>query len=116
MLAGRPHEAVGNVSPRWMIAARANARRTEPGLQAGSPPIQLPDLLGPDCFRPKTVQALRIKTLRSVSPPCSDVPVIPKSAGPATESQYRLSRPDHSHLPVQSGLSAKNPSRPFIVR
>jgi hypothetical protein len=38
MLAGRPHEAVGNGSPRWMTAA-PRERGTEPGLQAGSPPI-----------------------------------------------------------------------------
>jgi hypothetical protein len=38
MLAGRPHEAVGNSSPRWMIAA-PRERGTEPGLQAGSPPF-----------------------------------------------------------------------------
>jgi len=37
MLAGRPHEAVGNGSPRWMTAA-PRKRGTEPGLQAGSPP------------------------------------------------------------------------------
>jgi hypothetical protein len=31
MLAGRPHEAVGNGSPRWMIAApRKRAHRTRP--------------------------------------------------------------------------------------
>jgi hypothetical protein len=36
MLAGRPHEAVGNGSPRWMTAA-PRKRGTEPGLQAGSP-------------------------------------------------------------------------------
>ena len=33
MLAGRPHEAVGNGSPRWMTAA-PRERGTEPGLQA----------------------------------------------------------------------------------
>jgi|HubBroStandDraft_6_1064221.scaffolds.fasta_scaffold132112_2 hypothetical protein len=38
MLAGRPHEAAGNGSPRWMTAA-PRERGTEPGLQAGSPPI-----------------------------------------------------------------------------
>ena len=37
MLAGRPHEAVGNGSPRWMTAA-PRKRGTEPGLQAGVPP------------------------------------------------------------------------------
>jgi hypothetical protein len=36
MLAGRPHEAVGNGSPRWMTAA-PRKRGTEPGLQADSP-------------------------------------------------------------------------------
>jgi hypothetical protein len=31
MLAGRPHEAVGNGSPRWMTAApRKRAHRTRP--------------------------------------------------------------------------------------
>jgi len=31
MLAGRPHEAVGNGSPRWMTAApRERAHRTRP--------------------------------------------------------------------------------------
>ncbi len=36
--AGRPHEAVGNGSPRWMVADRSTARcaETEPGLQASS--------------------------------------------------------------------------------
>jgi hypothetical protein len=43
MLAGRPHEAVGNDSPRWMIAA-PRERGTEPGLQADSPPSYDPDL------------------------------------------------------------------------
>ena len=38
MLAGRPHEAAGNGSPRWMTAA-PRERGTEPGLQAGSPPF-----------------------------------------------------------------------------
>jgi len=38
MRAGRPHEAAGNGSPRWMTAA-SRKRGTEPGLQAGSPPI-----------------------------------------------------------------------------
>jgi hypothetical protein len=36
MLAGRPHEAVGNGSPRWMTVA-PRERGTEPGLQADSP-------------------------------------------------------------------------------
>ena len=36
MLAGRPHEAVGNGSPRWMTAAPRSGG-TEPGLQADSP-------------------------------------------------------------------------------
>ena len=40
MLAGRPHEAAGNGSPRWMTAA-PRERGTEPGLQAGSPPHSL---------------------------------------------------------------------------
>ena len=38
MLAGRPHEAVGNGSPRWMTVA-PRERGTEPGLQADSPPV-----------------------------------------------------------------------------
>jgi hypothetical protein len=37
MLAGRPHEAAGNGSPRWMAAGPRSRGRTEPGLQAGSP-------------------------------------------------------------------------------
>jgi SAM-dependent methyltransferase len=37
MLAGRPHEAVGNGSPRWMAAGPRSRGCTEPGLQAGSP-------------------------------------------------------------------------------
>jgi hypothetical protein len=37
MLAGRPHETVGNDGPRWMTAVRALSADTEPGLQAGSP-------------------------------------------------------------------------------
>jgi hypothetical protein len=40
MLAGRPHEAVGNGSPRWMTAA-PRKRGTEPGLQADSPLLYL---------------------------------------------------------------------------
>jgi hypothetical protein len=50
-LAGRPHEAVGNGSPRWMVADRAAARRTEtePGLQAGSSLSRLP----PAAWRPR---------------------------------------------------------------
>jgi hypothetical protein len=40
MLAGRPQEAVGNVSPRWMTAA-PRKRGTEPGLQADSPPYEV---------------------------------------------------------------------------
>ena len=36
MLAGRPHEAAGNGSPRWMAVGPRN-RVTEPGLQADSP-------------------------------------------------------------------------------
>ena len=39
MLAGRPHEAAGNGSPRWMTAA-PRERGTEPGLQADSPPYR----------------------------------------------------------------------------
>ena len=37
MLAGRPHEAVGNGSPRWMAVGPRSRGCTEPGLQAGSP-------------------------------------------------------------------------------
>ena len=37
MLAGRPHEAAGNGSPRWMAAGPRSRGCTEPGLQAGSP-------------------------------------------------------------------------------
>ncbi len=43
MLAGRPHEAAGNGSPRWMTAA-PRERGTEPGLQAGSPTFHQSDL------------------------------------------------------------------------
>ena len=43
MLAGRPHEAVGNGSPRWMTAA-PRERGTEPGLQADSPTFHGSDL------------------------------------------------------------------------
>jgi hypothetical protein len=43
MLAGRPHEAAGNGSPRWMTAA-PRERGTEPGLQAGSPAPSNADL------------------------------------------------------------------------
>src|SRR5215475_2701342 len=37
MLAGRPHEAAGNGSPRWMAAGPRSRGCTEPGLQVGSP-------------------------------------------------------------------------------
>ena len=37
MLAGRPHEAASNGSPRWMAAGPRSRGCTEPGLQAGSP-------------------------------------------------------------------------------
>jgi len=37
-LAGGPHEAAGNGSPRWMAAGPRLRGCTEPGLQAGSPP------------------------------------------------------------------------------
>jgi hypothetical protein len=40
MLAGRPHEAAGNGSPRWMTVA-PRKRGTEPGLQADSPLIDV---------------------------------------------------------------------------
>jgi hypothetical protein len=46
MLAGRPHEAAGNGSPRWMAAGPRSRGCTEPGLQAGSPlthPFDLAD-------------------------------------------------------------------------
>jgi hypothetical protein len=37
MLAGRPHEAVGNGSPRWMAAGpRERVHRTRPGGRAGA--------------------------------------------------------------------------------
>ena len=44
MLAGRPHETAGNGSPRWMTVASRQREGTEPGLQAGSPLIDGPDL------------------------------------------------------------------------
>src|SRR5947209_1702006 len=37
MLAGRPHEAADNGSPRWMAVGPPSGGCTEPGLQAGSP-------------------------------------------------------------------------------
>jgi hypothetical protein len=37
MLAGRPHEAASNGSPRWMAAGPRLSGCTEPGLQADSP-------------------------------------------------------------------------------
>jgi hypothetical protein len=45
MPAGRPHEAAGNGSPRWMTVGLRSVRKdrrgcTEPGLQAGSPDIE----------------------------------------------------------------------------
>ena len=49
MLAGRPHETVGNDGPRWMTAVRALSADTEPGLQAGSPlfiPLTCGDAIG----------------------------------------------------------------------
>jgi len=46
MLAGRPHEAAGNGSPRWMAAGPPSGGCTEPGLQADSPAAQAADLPG----------------------------------------------------------------------
>jgi hypothetical protein len=73
-LAGRPHEAVGNGSPRWMVADRDAARRaeTEPGLQAGSSlarPLtsQIPSaaFLSPQAVRRSAVEAPPIGVGRS---------------------------------------------------
>jgi hypothetical protein len=44
MLAGRPHEAASNGSPRWMAAGPRSRGCTEPGLQAGSPAAYASDL------------------------------------------------------------------------
>src|SRR5882757_2793917 len=44
MLAGRPHEAVSNGSPRWMAVGPRSRGCTEPGLQAGSPAAYAPEL------------------------------------------------------------------------
>jgi hypothetical protein len=44
MLAGRPHEAVGNGSPRWMIAAPPQAGAQNPAYRPAHPPSKGPDL------------------------------------------------------------------------
>ena len=49
MFAGRPHEVVGNGSPRWMITVSASAEFTGSGLQIDSSPLlgPRPDARGP---------------------------------------------------------------------
>src|SRR5580704_10540059 len=42
MLAGRPHEAVGNGSPRWMTAAPAQAGAQNPAYRPTHPHMVLP--------------------------------------------------------------------------
>jgi len=52
MLAGRPHEAAGNGSPRWMAAGPRSRGCTEPGLQANSPAAWPSDLR---CCQPQGI-------------------------------------------------------------
>ena len=56
MLAGRPHEAAGNGSPRWMTAV-PRERGTEPGLQVGSPALHAADLRLAEALATEVIQA-----------------------------------------------------------
>ena len=72
MPAGRPHEAAGNVSPRWMTAA-PRKRSTEPGLQADSPPFILLTCIGVAALAASSAGARRalvpgLSVRRSVAP------------------------------------------------
>jgi hypothetical protein len=66
MLAGRPHEAAGNGSPRWMTAGPPSGGCTEPGLQADSPaahrpypaPARSPGAPVPSLFRQGTRESV----------------------------------------------------------
>ena len=117
MLAGRPHEAAGNGSPRWMTAASRQARhRTRP--TGRLTPIHASELHGngwPERqFRHSSAGARRDPRSAALCPPDNPGFLRPYET-PGTRCRNALEHADSAPPATRPKTTTKFPTRPVAV-